>query len=123
MKAVLIETVADSYDDYTVSELDLPDEGRLDAMQALLGGYVGIVPIESESVTLWVNDEGKYAGFDRNYAAEFVWRLMGDRGCLDSGDWIAGPLLVTGGANPEGETQPVPDDFFDLLTRAMGGGQ
>ena len=40
--------------------------------------------------------------------AETLWFLVGDRGCLADGDWMAGPCVITGPADDNGELQPVP---------------
>ena len=98
--------IVDDEGGYAVNEF----EGDGDAMRAVLGGYLEPAPT-NPFVTLWVDEEGKFAPKLRNYLAEDVWRRWDDYGCLTVGrDWLAGNVIVTGGVGPDGETLDIPDE-------------
>lgn len=85
-----------------------PFSGGLRQLQAAVGGTVTVVPSDNE-VTFWVNDEGKILGFPVNWLATDSWIRWDSVGCVLHGDWLAGPVVVTGGATAAGSTRDLPD--------------
>lgn len=95
-----------SEDGYTVSEFD----GELNALQAAVGGWIEPVPTD-ESVTMWVNEEGKLMGLPINRLAMDVWLRWDVHRCqLLAGEWLAGSCVVTGGVDRHGNTLDITDD-------------
>lgn len=84
----------------------------LEAMQALVGGYVEAVDVTvaGHECTIWLNEEGKLRGMPPNALAT---QLAGTR--LLIGDYIAGDVIVTGGVGSEGQTLPVHDEAAAVL--------
>jgi len=97
-----------------------PWEGEgLHDLQAFVGGLIEAIPTD-ERVTLWVNEEGKYQGLPRNRVAENVWRLFDSYGCLASGDYIVGNMLITGPPDAFGRTTDVPEFLIEEIMEAAG---
>jgi hypothetical protein len=93
---------------YAIERLDIPADDTLSGLQAAVGGYIEAIPAD-ESLTIWVNEEGKYQTPTRNLFAEKFWQLHDPYGCLAAGDWIAGNVVITGGCDDEGATLSAPD--------------
>ena len=81
-----------------VSTLDISVRS-LEQMQVAVGGYVQAVDI-ADDVTLWCNEEGKMMGLEHNPLAQHLW----DRAFGAGTDYIVGTVVLTGGADDEGET-------------------
>lgn len=63
----------------------------LEELQGVVGGYIEILPLDSEDKTIMVlNEEGKLTGLELNPKATFLTRDIG----LMPGDVIVGPVLV-----------------------------
>ena len=88
-----------------VVEIPPGDTGAsLDAMQAVVGGNIEVVPVELNGVSCYVNEEGKFdPDCTPNPLALEIFHTMGGR--LFPGDFIAGPMLVTG-FDPETGSRP-----------------
>ena len=99
MNAIIIHT-----DRIEVLELsEQSDSERLAQMQAAVGGLIQLVPVEVERVSCFVNEEGKFdPDCEPNPLALEIFHTMGGR--LFPGDFIAGPMLVTGFDPQTGET-------------------
>jgi hypothetical protein len=71
---------------------------RVDSTQlsARLQGYYETIPLPD--AVGWVNEEGKLRGMPRNDRATHIASLA-----LFAYDWIAGDMIVTGGADPNGD--------------------
>lgn len=83
-------------------------DGDGDAVRAVLGGWMEPAP-SHESVTLWVNEDGKGLRLAVNRLAMDVWIRWDVHRCmLVDGDFLAGNVVVTGGAGPHGETLDLP---------------
>lgn len=91
-------------------------DGKLDAFQQLVGGYIEALSLTDE-VSAYINEEGKLDGLPRNEAADrlvkHALRTVG-RGLIP-GDYIAGPLVLTGQPDDDGDDQGVPESVVDLL--------
>lgn len=81
-------------------------------LRAAVGGLIEACPTAGSCI-VWVNEEGKVNGLPRNLFGEALWFLVGDCGCLAAGDWMAGPCVITGPADREGELTPVPAWVLD----------
>jgi hypothetical protein len=94
--------------DQGVERVDLPENGgdakRLAAMQACVGGFIELVHTPTVTVSVFVNEEGKFTFGDDppNRLGQAVFQALGGR--LFPNDWIAGPVLVCGFRDRDGET-------------------
>ena len=81
----------------------------LEFLQKQVGGWVQVVALPNESddtdtVALWVNEEGKFSGLPINALATELWvRSYGKT------DVIVGNVVITGGTDSEGETLGLSD--------------
>jgi len=74
-------------------------------IQTVVGGTFDVVVSLSGETCFWVNDEGKLNGMKPNYVAtKLLWQL---NPAFKGQDYLAGPVLITGGADDEGETLSV----------------
>jgi hypothetical protein len=91
---------------FAVAEFD----GGLRELQAVVGGNIEAAPAD-ESVTLWINEDGKGLDLPANRLAMDVWLRWDIYRCmLVGGDWLAGNCVVTGGVGPDGETLDLPEE-------------
>ena len=80
------------------------NEISLELLQKQVGGWVQVVALPNESddtdsVALWMNEEGKYSGLAINTLATELWvRSYGKT------DVIVGNVVITGGTDSDGET-------------------
>jgi hypothetical protein len=84
--------------------------------QGLVGGYIEALDLTDE-VSSYINEEGKLEGLPRNDAADQLVRkalARSGRGLIP-GDYVAGPLVLTGQPDDEGETTGVPESVIALL--------
>lgn len=89
----------------TIEQID----GSLGGLQALVGGNIEAVGLTCPTpATGYINEEGKMKGLPRNQRATFVANIM-------PSDWIAGPMIVLGGPDDEGNDTPIPDDVVGWL--------
>lgn len=91
------------------------DSGDLSAMQGLVGGLVQALDLNAQKATMWVNENGKNERLPMNqrgtmalWMSDPVWRFQ---------DFVSGDVFLTGPANEEGESTPVPDELFQLFFR------
>lgn len=91
------------------------DSGDLSAMQGLVGGLVEAIELRAQQATMWVHEEHKYVGLLKNpratmalWLSDPMWRFK---------DFICGDVFLTGMADDDGETLPVPDELFQLFFR------
>jgi hypothetical protein len=71
-------------------------------IQEVVGGDFEVIQPTDMDMTLFVNEDGKRLGMNANWLAT---RLAHSR--LRPGDFITGPVLVTGSADDEGDVQPL----------------
>ena len=113
--ALIVDPATDErpVDRYRVEEFD----GNGDALRAVLGGWLEPAP-SHESVTVWCNEEGKDLGLPVNRLAMDVWIRWDVFQCMLIGrDWLAGNVVVTGGAGPDGETLDLPPEARAWILR------
>jgi hypothetical protein len=83
-------------------------------IQRAVGGLMEAVPSD-ESLTIWINEEGKIHGLMPNALARTIWEQVDTYNCLDHGEWIAGNALIMGGTDDEGETLSCPEWVYEQL--------
>jgi hypothetical protein len=84
-----------------VNELDLSNEDTaLATLQGAVGGWVQALDL-SDTVSLWVNEEGKMDGLEHNPYAQVFW----DEAFGAGTDFIVGNVVLTGTPDSEGYTQ------------------
>ena len=79
--------------------------GTLTHLQQAVDGLVDLVALH-EHVTMWVNDEGLYTQ-PLNPVAGFLVSVLGRAGAGFQPYWF-GTVVFTGGADPDGNTEPLP---------------
>lgn len=101
MRAVVIQPDGTA----TIEDADV----SLSGLQAVVGGYIEAVGLKCPTpATAYINEEGKLEGLDVNLAATRIAHLM-------PGDFIAGPMIVLGAPDDEGDDTPVPDEVLSWL--------
>jgi hypothetical protein len=104
-KALVINT------DGTVAVID----PTLDALQAAVGGWVQAVDL-TDTLTLWVNEEGKMVGLPYNPYAQALWNDTYGRGT----DYLVGNAVITGGTDEDGETLGLDDESIAAVKARIG---
>lgn len=76
-----------------------------------VGGWIECVSLPYLNADMWVNEEGKLNGLPFNHIGTALW--VGEYGLTDI---IVGDIVVTGGADEEGNTVGLTDETLaDLL--------
>ena len=85
----------------------------LDDLQAAVDGYIEGVPIqEFPNIAIFINEEGKFTQEFNSTATKLV------KPNLRSGDYISGPMVVTGFDPETGNNKDLdPLDWLELLVR------
>jgi Domain of unknown function (DUF3846) len=83
-------------------------------LQKSVGGYIERVASADGSMSFWVNEEGKLNGFTRNMLGTLLWWLTAPYAAGQ--DILVGPVVITGGAGPEGQTLGLTDEQVAFLT-------
>lgn len=94
----------------------LPDT-QLEQVQKAVGGLVQAIGLDDD-LTMWLNEEGKMLKLPHNSFAQHLW----DNKFGKDTDYIVGDMVLTGGADDEGETMSLSDTqvvAFSLLFGAM----
>ena len=92
--------------------IPLADDSGLAATQSLVGGYVEAVG--DHRATVFLNEEGKLFGLDRNLQAT---ALCHRQSWIRAADWVAGPAVIAGPPGPGGETTSASHDLIaELIT-------
>ena len=87
-----------------------PDENEMLArLQAACGGYVQAIDM-TDTLTMWVNEEGKLNGSEWNECATAIWHAI-----YGPSDTIFGTVVFTGGADEDGDTQSISDEDWARL--------
>jgi hypothetical protein len=103
-------------------ELGMPSRDQLHLMYDRLGcSYVQAVTLDPitaivpdlQFATIWMDEEGKFDPKPLNPLATWLCREMYQS--ISRDDWIAGPALITGGVDEEGETLPMDPETAKLL--------
>jgi hypothetical protein len=105
IKAVILDV------DGAVAPVDL--DGGYEALQAAVGGNFDLVTSSTGETSFWLHDEGKLIGLPVNATAtRLLWKL---NPAFDGLDVLVGTVVVTGGADDEGETLGVGDEALAAL--------
>jgi len=94
----------------------LPDT-QLEQVQQAVGGLVQAIGLDDD-LTMWLNEEGKTLKLPHNSFAQNLW----DNKFGKDTDYIVGDMVLTGGADDNGETISLSDKqvvAFSLLFGAM----
>jgi hypothetical protein len=103
--------------DNAITDIDLGrDVGQL---QGHVGGYIEAVNSADGTVTFFCNEEGKILGLPPNHIATMVWWLLNPQ--MRGIDTLCGPVVITGGADPEGEVTDVPEVITVMLAAVREG--
>ena len=77
----------------------------LSVLQAAVEGYVEVVSIRGYgNPDMWLNEEGKLTGHRTNIVAT---RIAHETESIFPSDYIAGPVVFTGGVDRYGNTKPL----------------
>lgn len=79
-----------------------------------VGGWIEATPTDG-SITIWINEEGKLARLPFNPLGHALWAYVDSYWCIDAGDWMAGPCVVTGPNDVDGKTADVPEWVLPTL--------
>lgn len=86
------------------------------AIQAVVGGTFDAITSESGNTTFWIHDEGKIIGMEPNVlATKILWDL---EPAFNGRDYLAGTVLITGGADDEGDTLGIGIEGLSAVERA-----
>ncbi|MEO7016014.1 MAG: DUF3846 domain-containing protein [Leifsonia sp.] len=85
----------------------------LKALQALVDGYVEVVNSSDDTVSFWINEEGKLRGLPINtLATAFWWAVCPEAVNVDT---LRGNVVILGGTDKHGGTLPVSADVDRLI--------
>ncbi|MGE3836099.1 MAG: DUF3846 domain-containing protein [Acidimicrobiia bacterium] len=93
----------------------LPD-ASYETIRDGVGGWIEAA-LTDESLTLWINEEGKIDRLPFNPLGHALWNEVDIYGCIPAGDWLAGPCVVTGPPDNDGNATAVPDWLLPRLAR------
>lgn len=104
--AILIDT------DGTITILD---NAEYETIRDSVGGCIESIPTDGRIVII-VNETGKIERLPLNRLGHALWEQVDFHQCISNGgDWIAGPCVVTGPPDPDGNTTTVPDWVLPTL--------
>lgn len=112
--------------DGTIELSDAIEEGghvAYEWLRSQVGGSICPIDLEPPEpapiiACMYVHDEGKLIGLERNPAAE---RLANHFGAIFHGDWIAGPVAIVGFDPSEGESVELPAEVAERALFLMLG--
>lgn len=108
-KALMIPTTTDELP-HIVETTGLAD------LQKAVEGFVEAVP--GEDFTAWVNEEGKVKGMPFNPRADRFLHLAIP--ALSTWDCIVGPVIITGGADEDGEDTDISPELIERANEYLG---
>ena len=85
----------------------------LEQLQKVVGGLIQPIDI-TDSITMWVNEEGKFNGSKYNQIATQIWE-----GLYGKTDVIYGDVVFTGGSNKRGNLLGLSAKNADEVTRLI----
>jgi hypothetical protein len=103
-KAVIIRTNG------TTETIDISTD-TLDKLQGAVGGWVQAIDL-SDTITMWLNEEGKVEGLPHNETAQWYW----DMAFGPDTDYIVGDIVFTGGVDAQGDTLGLDDKTVETLS-------
>jgi hypothetical protein len=92
-----------------VTDLDLSTDS-LQTLQTAVGGWVQVIDLD-DSLSMWLNEEGKLVGLPHNPYAQFAW----DKTFGAHTDYMVGDVVFTGGTDDEGATLGLDSDTADQI--------
>ena len=110
-KALAITTLGEA----TIIDLN---EGSLEKLQKAVGGYVQAVDL-CEGVTMWCNEEGKMMSLPHNPFGQAFWETAFPVSEFGRTDYIVGDIVLTGGADDEGDTLGLTSEEIDELLKSV----
>lgn len=96
-----------------VTNLDLTDDS-LSTLQSAVNGWVQAVDL-ARDLTMWCDEEGKLVGLDHNPYAQFMWDTVFGAHT----DYLVGDIVLTGGADDEGETLGLTDEQEQIIRNVV----
>jgi hypothetical protein len=110
-KALAITTLGEA----TIIDLN---EGSLEKLQTAVGGYVQAIDL-CEGVTMWCNEEGKMMSLPHNPFGQAFWETAFPVSEFGRTDYIVGDIVLTGGADDEGDTLGLTSDEIEALLETV----
>lgn len=110
-KALAITTLGEA----TIIDLN---EGSLEKLQNAVGGYVQAIDL-CEGVTMWCNEEGKMMSLPHNPFGQAFWETAFPVSEFGRTDYIVGDIVLTGGADNEGDTLGLTSEEIDELLKSV----
>ena len=104
----------------TLGEATLIDlnEGSLEKLQKAVGGYVQAIDL-CEGLTMWCNEEGKMMSLPHNPFGQAFWETAFPVSEFGRTDYIVGDIVLTGGADNEGDTLGLTSDEIEALLETV----
>ena len=99
---------------FEVGNFECPDKDFLRTAQGLVGGPIEAIPT-ADSITIFVNEDGKNVNLPRNEMADVFWQSFDKYGCLANGDYLVGTVLIMGPSSRAGRTTSAPPNTVDLI--------
>jgi hypothetical protein len=101
--------------DGTLERLDLSvSDQELGNLQSAVGGYVQAIDL-SDTMTMWMNEEGKLVGLPYNGIATALWEARFGVGT----DVIMGNAVFTGTPDEDGETTTISESDLQRLSELV----
>ncbi len=101
--------------DGTLERLDLSvSDQELGNLQSAVGGYVQAIDL-SDTMTMWMNEEGKLVGLPYNGIATALWEARFGVGT----DVIMGNAVFTGTPDEDGETTTISESDLQRLAELV----
>ena len=110
-KALAITTLGEA----TIIDLN---EGSLEKLQKAVGGYVQAIDL-CEGLTMWCNEEGKMMSLPHNPFGQAFWETAFPVSEFGRTDYIVGDIVLTGGADNEGDTLGLTGDEIEALLETV----
>jgi hypothetical protein len=82
----------------------------LDQLQSAVGGWVQAINL-NDTLTMWLNEEGKVEGLPHNAVAQWYW----DMAFGPDTDYLVGDVVFTGGVDSRGDTLGLDDNTANTL--------
>lgn len=90
--------------------INLDPSTELSQLQTAVGGYVQAV-YPNRNTTLWCNEDGKFLALPVNRGATVLWHELQPAAT----DTLHGVVVVTGGADGEGDTLAVDPETESII--------
>lgn len=108
-KALIVRT------DLTHEVVEFEVGNSYNLIREAVGGWIECAHIAPYGVDVWLHEEGKLIGLPHNLVGTRLWEAAYGRT-----DAIVGDIVVTGGADEDGETLGLTDEQLnDIKTRLM----